>query len=44
MSALAVLAGEHVSLCAVLFTVVTTGTTLGFGATRLLGGVAFRLG
>jgi len=41
---LALLAGAFIALGAVLFTVVVTGSTLGFGATRLLGGVAFSLG
>jgi len=42
--ALAVLAGAFISLGALLFTVVVTGSDLGFGPTRLLGGVAFSLG
>lgn len=41
---LAVLAGAFVSLGALLFTVVITESTLGFGPTRLLGGVSFCLG
>jgi formate transporter len=41
---LAVLAGAFISLGALLFTVIVTGSTLGFGATRLLGGVGFSLG
>ncbi len=41
---LAVLAGAFIGLGALLFTVVVTGSTLGFGATRLLGGFAFSLG
>ncbi|MDX1996627.1 MAG: formate/nitrite transporter family protein [Thermoanaerobaculia bacterium] len=41
---LAVLAGAFISLGALFFTVVVTGSTLGFGPTRLLGGVAFALG
>lgn len=41
---LAVLAGAFISLGALLFTVVVTGSTLGFGPTRLLGGVGFALG
>jgi len=41
---LALLAGAFIALGAVLFTVVVTGSTLGFGATRLLGGGAFSLG
>jgi len=42
--ALAVLAGAFISLGALLFTVVVTGSSLGFGPTRLLGGVSFSLG
>ena len=42
--ALAVLGGAFISLGALLFTVAITGSTLGFGATRLLGGVGFSLG
>jgi len=41
---LAVLAGAFISLGAILFTVVVTGSELGFGITRLLGGLAFCLG
>lgn len=41
---LAVLAGAFISLGALLFTVVVTGSGLGFGPTRLLGGVSFCLG
>ncbi|MDA0769433.1 MAG: formate transporter FocA [SAR202 cluster bacterium Casp-Chloro-G4] len=41
---LSVLAGAFISLGAVFFMVVVTGTSLGFGATRLLGGLAFSLG
>ena len=41
---LAVLAGAFISLGALLFTVVTTGSSLGFGPTRLFGGVSFCLG
>lgn len=41
---LAVLAGAFVSLGALLFTVVVTESGLGFGPTRLLGGVSFCLG
>ncbi len=41
---LAVLAGAFISLGAILFTVVTTESSLGFGPTRLLGGVSFCLG
>jgi len=42
--ALAVLAGAFIGLGALLYTVVITGSTLVFGATRLLGGVGFSLG
>jgi formate/nitrite transporter len=42
--ALAVLAGAFVALGAAFFTVVVTGSPLGFGVTRLLGGVSFSLG
>ncbi len=41
---LAVLAGAFISLGALLFTVIVTDSTLGFGVTRLLGGVGFCLG
>ncbi|MFN0179626.1 MAG: formate/nitrite transporter family protein [Gemmatimonadales bacterium] len=41
---LAILAGAFISLGALLFIVVTTGSSLGFGPTRLLGGVSFCLG
>ena len=41
---LAILAGAFISLGANFFTVVTTDTGLGYGVTRLLGGVAFSLG
>lgn len=41
---LAVLAGAFISLGALFFAVVVTGSTLGLGPTRLLGGVAFSLG
>lgn len=41
---LAVLAGAFISLGALLFTVVVTGSTLGFGPTRVLGGLSFCLG
>jgi formate transporter len=41
---LAVLAGAFISLGALLFTVVVTESALGFGPTRLLGGVSFCLG
>src|SRR5512132_847844 len=42
--ALSVLAGAFVALGAIFFTVVMTGSELGFGVTRLLGGLAFSLG
>ncbi|WP_455230963.1 formate/nitrite transporter family protein [Geopseudomonas aromaticivorans] len=41
---LAILAGAFISLGALLFTVVVTGSELGFGVTRLLGGLGFCLG
>jgi len=41
---LAVLAGAFIAFGAMFFTVVVTGSELGFGPTRLLGGVAFSLG
>lgn len=41
---LAVLAGAFVSLGALLFAVVVTDSSLGFGPTRLLGGLGFCLG
>jgi formate transporter len=41
---LAVLAGAFVSLGSLFFTVVITDSSLGFGVTRLLGGLAFCLG
>lgn len=44
LGALAVLAGAFVSLGALFFTVVVTGSSLGFGVTRVLGGVSFCLG
>jgi formate/nitrite transporter len=42
--ALATLAGAFIALGALLFTVVVTGSSFGFGVTRLLGGVGFSLG
>jgi formate transporter len=42
--ALAVLAGAFISLGALFFTVVITKSTLGFGLTRLIGGLSFCLG
>lgn len=44
MAVLAGLAGAFISLGAMLFTVTTTAASLGYGPTRLLGGVAFSLG
>jgi formate/nitrite transporter len=41
---LAVLAGAFISLGALFFTLVVTGSELGFGVTRLLGGLSFCLG
>ncbi len=41
---LAVLAGAFVSIGAIFYTVVMTDSTLGFGITRLLGGLSFCLG
>ncbi|MGH6953004.1 MAG: formate/nitrite transporter family protein [Alphaproteobacteria bacterium] len=41
---LAALAGAFISLGALFFTVVVTGAGLGFGVTRLLGGLSFCLG
>jgi formate/nitrite transporter len=42
--ALSVLAGAFISLGALFYLVVVTGTDVGFGLTRLLGGAAFCLG
>lgn len=44
MFVLAVLAGAFISLGALFFTVVVTGSGFGFGVTRLLGGLSFSLG
>ena len=41
---LAMLAGAFISFGAILFTTVTAGSTLSFGITRLIGGLAFSLG
>lgn len=41
---LAILAGAFISLGALFFTVVVTGSELGFGVTRMLGGLSFCLG
>ena len=42
--ALGILAGAFISFGAMFYTVVITGSELGFGPTRLLGGAAFSLG
>jgi formate/nitrite transporter len=42
--ALSVLAGAFVALGALFFTIVVTGSELGFGVTRVLGGLSFSLG
>ena len=44
MALLGGLAGAFIGLGAMLFTVVVSGSDLGFGPTRLLGGLAFSLG
>jgi formate transporter len=44
LGVLSVLAGAFVSLGALFFTVVVTGSRLGFGVTRLVGGICFSLG
>lgn len=44
LGTLAVLAGAFISLGALFFVVVVTGSELGFGVTRLLGGLSFCLG
>ena len=44
LSALAVLAGAFISLGALFYTFTITGSSLGFGLTRLLGGLSFCLG
>jgi len=41
---LAILAGAFIAFGAMFFTMTVTGSTLGFGPTRLLGGAAFSLG
>jgi formate/nitrite transporter len=41
---LALLAGAFIGFGALFYTLVTTGSTLGFGPTRLLSGMAFSLG
>ena len=44
LTVLAVLAGAFISLGALLYTVLVTESRLGFGVTRLIGGVGFCLG
>ncbi len=44
MAVLAGLAGAFIGLGAMFFTIATTGSELGFGATRILGGLVFSLG
>jgi formate/nitrite transporter len=44
MAALGVLAGAFIAFGAMFYTLVVTGSDLGFGPGRLLGGVAFSLG
>jgi formate/nitrite transporter len=44
LGVLAVLAGAFISLGALFFTVVITGSAFGFGITRLIGGLSFCLG
>ena len=44
MLTLAFLAGAFIAFGAVYYTVVITGSDLGYGPTRLLGGLAFSLG
>lgn len=44
LATLAVLAGAFIAFGALFFTVTVTGSTFGYGPTRLLGGVAFSLG
>jgi formate/nitrite transporter FocA (FNT family) len=44
LGVLGVLAGAFISLGGVFFAVAVTGSDLGFGPTRLLGGAAFSLG
>ena len=41
---LAILAGAFISFGAIFYTVTVTSSALGFGVTRMLGGVAFSLG
>lgn len=44
LTTLAVLAGAFIAFGALLYTFTITGSTLGYGPTRLLGGTAFSLG
>ena len=44
LAALSVVAGAFIALGAAFFTTVTTETDLGYGPTRLIGGLAFSLG
>jgi formate/nitrite transporter len=44
LAALSLLAGAFIALGAAFFTTVTTETDLGYGPTRLIGGLAFSLG
>ena len=44
LAALAVLAGAFIALGAAFFTTVTTSTELGYGPTRLIGGLAISVG
>ena len=44
LAVLGVLAGAFISLGALFFVVVVTGSSLGFGVTRLIGGLSFCLG
>lgn len=41
---LAVLSGAYISFGALFYTITITGSELGWGPTRLLGGIAFSLG
>jgi formate/nitrite transporter len=44
LAALSLVAGAFIALSAAFFTTVTTETDLGYGPTRLIGGIAFSLG
>jgi formate/nitrite transporter len=44
LAALSLVAGAFIALGAAFFTTVTTETNLGYGPTRLIGGIAFSLG